>query len=76
MGILYGDLNAGFLPYYHRLDANLKKKFAVSENSTLEVNVGATNLYNRKNIFYVDRVTQEKVNQLPFMPSVGVNLTF
>lgn len=76
MGVIYGELNQGFLPFYHRLDFNLKRKFVLSENSVLEVNVGATNLYNRKNVFYVDRVTQERVNQLPFMPSVGVNLTF
>ncbi len=76
MGVIYGELNQGFLPYYHRLDANLKRKFVLTENSTLEANIGATNIYNRKNVFYVDRVTQERVNQLPFMPSVGVNLTF
>jgi len=42
----------------------------------MEANVGITNAYNRQNIFYFDRVNYERVNQLPFMPSAGVNVNF
>lgn len=72
----FADLNKGRLPYYHRLDINLKRKFILGKNSTLEANIGATNAYNRNNLFFIDRVTAAKVYQLPLMPSVGLNLTF
>lgn len=72
----FADLNGGRLPYYHRLDVNIKRKFILGKNSTLEVNLGATNAYNRDNLFFIDRVTAEKVYQLPLMPSFGMSLTF
>ncbi len=74
--ILYGPLNQGRLPDYHRFDINLKRVFAFSELSSLEVNAGITNIYNRENIFYVDRVSGDRVNQLPFLPSLGVLFSF
>jgi hypothetical protein len=76
LGILYADLNAGRLPTYHRLDLDLKKRFHFSEHTVLEVNASVVNLYNRKNIFYIDRITNEKVYQLPIMPSLGLSLAF
>lgn len=76
LGIIYGPLNDSRLPTYHRLDFNLKRKFAVGENGLLEVNVGATNLYNRDNIFYINRVSGEKILQLPLLPSVGATFNF
>ncbi|MBI5219400.1 MAG: TonB-dependent receptor [Bacteroidia bacterium] len=76
IGILYGDLDKGRLPYYHRLDVSLKRVFELGKNSRLEANAGITNVYNRENIFYFDRLTHEPVNQLPFMPSAGLSLTF
>ncbi len=76
LGIVYGPLNQGRLPYYHRLDANLKKTIPTGEDSQLEFTFSITNVYNRKNIFYFDRIRYERVDQLPFMPSIGVNWTF
>ena len=75
LGIYYGDLNSQRLPYYHRLDLNMKKKIEFAE-TTLEVNVGVTNAYNRENVFYFDRVKFKRVNQLPMLPSFGVNWKF
>lgn len=69
-------LNEGRLPYYHRLDLTIKRKFAIGKNSILETNLSLTNAYNRDNIFFVDRVTAKKVYQLPMMPSFGLSLTF
>ncbi len=78
-----GDLNYFFaegqiheLPWYHRLDINIKRTFHFYENTKLEVSAGATNVYNRENVFYFDRVRYERVNQLPFLPSASVVLTF
>ncbi len=76
LGILYGEYNAGRLPTYHRLDISAKRVFYLSETAKIEANIGATNVYNRANIFYFDRITNERVNQLPFMPSAGVTLRF
>lgn len=76
LGLIYADYNKGRLPYYHRLDGGITKIFQLRENSNLEVNVTITNAYNRQNIFYVDRISNEKVYQLPLMPSAGLNLTF
>lgn len=76
LGILYADLNAGRLPTYHRLDFDIKKTFHFSERTVFEVDFSIVNVYNRKNIFYVDRITNEVVYQLPIMPSLGISLTF
>ena len=76
LGILFADLNQGRLPTYHRLDLNAKRKVYFSESTILEIDLGITNVYNRANVFYVDIVTSEVVNQLPFLPSLGLTLTF
>lgn len=76
LGIQYADLNQGRLPYYHRLDINIKHTIYLNDRSNIEINVGATNMYNRANIFYFDRIKYDRVNQLPLMPSVGVNWSF
>jgi hypothetical protein len=76
LGIYYGELNSARLPYYHRLDLSVKRTIYFSESVILEANAGITNAYNRENVFYFDRVKFKRVNQLPMMPSVGVNLRF
>jgi hypothetical protein len=76
LNLQLAGLNEGRLPYYHRLDLNLKRKFMIGKNSILEANVSVTNVYNRNNIFFVNRVTADEVYQLPLLPSFGLNLTF
>lgn len=76
LGVLYGELNQGRLPAYHRLDANIRRTWTLSKRMVLEVNAGVTNVYSRENIFYFNRVTNQRVNQLPFLPSLGVDFTF
>jgi len=76
LNIEYAKLNKGRLPYYHRLDFSIKRKFVLGKNSILETNLSVTNAYNRNNIFFIDRVTTDKVYQLPLMPSFGMSLTF
>lgn len=76
LGIFYGELNKGRLSYFHRLDISLQRAFHISKNSTLEVVAGVTNVYDRDNIFYVNRVTNSRVYQLPILPSFGMNMTF
>lgn len=74
--LIYADYNEARLSYYHRLDLGLKKIFFLAENSRLEMSVSVTNVYDRNNVFYVDRITNERVDQLPIMPSFGFNLKF
>ena len=76
LGILYGGLNKGRLPWYHRFDISLRRTIVLTENSILEITGSVTNVYDRENIFYVNRVTNQRVNQLPILPSLGVSLTF
>ena len=76
LGILYGDLNSGRLPDYHRLDLGLTKTWKFSEHQVLQVDASVTNTYDRQNIFYFDRVTAQRKDQLPLLPSVGMSYTF
>ena len=76
LGVVYGDLNEGRLPYYHRLDISLSKTIEFSKTTILEMTVSVTNAYNRENIFYFDRIEHKRVNQLPLLPSGGISLRF
>lgn len=76
LGIIYGEINGGELPWYHRLDIDIKRKFYFSEHTILEADFSVTNVYNRKNIFYVDIITSDVIYQLPIMPSFGLTLSF
>lgn len=75
-GVTYGELYAGRLPNYHRLDLSIKRKFSLGKRSLLEVNLSATNVYNRNNIFYFDRLTFNRVDQLPILISGGASFSF
>lgn len=75
-GLAYGELYAGRLPNYHRLDLSLKKKFSIGKRSLLELNASVTNVYNRNNIFYFDRISYTRVDQLPILWSAGLNFSF
>jgi hypothetical protein len=77
LGIIYADeLNGGRLPYYHRLDISGKKSFDFASGNRMEVTASVTNVYNRENIFYFDRIRYERVNQLPILPSLAVSYRF
>lgn len=70
---LLGDQNLGRLPTYHRLDLSLSKKVSLSyADITLSLNI--LNLYNRKNIFYFDRKTGQRVNMLPILPTATLKI--
>ena len=77
LGILFDEnRNAGRLPYYHRLDVSIKKKFTFTKYTQLELTASVTNAYNRENIFFFDRVLYDRVNQLPILPSLGLVFRF
>ena len=76
MGVLYGELNAGRLPTYHRFDIDVKRKFYFTENIMLEADFSVTNVYNRNNVFYVNLVTSDIARQLPILPTFGLTFSF
>ena len=77
VGVLYSQTrNGGRLPSYHRLDFSLIKRISFGDKGELEINASVTNAYNRGNIFYFDRITYDRVNQLPILPSVSVKYSF
>ena len=71
-----GDFNSERLPYYHRLDITVKKQFTFKNKSVLEMIGSITNVYNRNNIFYVNRITGKEIYQFPFLPSIGISYKF
>ena len=70
------ELNGGRLPAYHRLDIGFKKKFFIGERHSIELSASLTNVYNYSNVFYVNRITNEVVYQLPFLYYFGMNWRF
>jgi hypothetical protein len=76
LGVLYGDYNSQRLPYYSRLDLDIKKRFHLGKRMRLEIDVSVTNVTNEKNVFYVDRITNTVVYQLPILPSLGLSFSF
>ncbi len=77
LGVIYDEnLNTGRLPYYHRLDISMKRTFYISERTKLESYVSIVNVYNRRNIFYFDRIRYTRVDQLPIIPAAGLSLSF
>lgn len=81
LGIIYDDLNLGRLPYYHRLDVSAKKTYSFKHKEKdierkMDVILSVTNVYNRANIFYFNRVDYTREDQLPILPSISVSYSF
>ena len=76
LGIIYADLFGGRLPYYHRLDLDVKYNLFFSATSKLVFDLSVINVYDRKNVFYVDLVSGEVIYQLPVLPSFGITFYF
>ncbi|MCU0440929.1 MAG: TonB-dependent receptor [Bacteroidia bacterium] len=72
----FRDFNTGRLPSFHRLDVSLSKKIKFKNKQQLTLIASVTNVYNRQNIFYFDRSNFRRVDQLPIMPTLGINFSF
>lgn len=73
---LLGSFNSQRLPTYHRLDITFKKQVHFKNKTTMELIASVTNVYNRNNVFYVNRVTGKQIDQFPILPSFGVSYKF
>lgn len=77
IGIIYAnDINGGRLSAYHRLDLSVRKRFELSKNSNVETTFSLTNVYDRNNIFYIERLDNTRVFQLPLFPSLNATWNF
>jgi CarboxypepD_reg-like domain/TonB-dependent Receptor Plug Domain len=77
LDVIYDNkINNGRLSDYHRLDASIKKKITIKQGNIIEATLGATNMYNRNNIFYINRITNTKQFQLPFFPTLAIGWNF
>lgn len=74
--IYANSINGGRLTQYHRMDLSLKKTFKLSTFSTLESTFAITNVYDRNNVFYVNRIDNKVYYQLPVFPSLNVSWRF
>jgi len=72
--LLYTEQYNARLPAYHRLDVSAERNFDLSPDLQLTVEGGAINTYDRQNLFYLDLLTRERVDQLPVIPYVGLTL--
>jgi hypothetical protein len=76
LGIVYADFDSQRLPDYHRLDVSISKHVQFSPKMALRIDASVINLYDRENIFYFDRITGQRVNQLPILPTLSIGLDF
>ncbi|MEE9225514.1 MAG: TonB-dependent receptor [Bacteroidota bacterium] len=70
-----GPKNQGRLPVYHRLDLSLSKVLNL-RFATLTAEVAIVNVYDRRNMFYFNRSSGQRVDQLPFLPTINLSASF
>ena len=71
-----GEFNSERLPFYHRLDITVKKRFILKNQDIIEATASVINAYDRRNIFYVNRITGDQIDQFPILPSFGLSYKF
>ncbi|HTB06269.1 MAG TPA: TonB-dependent receptor [Bacteroidia bacterium] len=76
LGTVYGVFDSERLPDYSRLDVSADKVFQLSTSVALHANASIINVLNRENIFYYNRTTGQRVNQLPILPTLSIGLSF
>jgi hypothetical protein len=72
---MLGPKNSGRLPSYHRLDVSVSKAFRF-EAARLILEASVLNVYNRRNMFYFDRSTGERIDMLPILPTLNLRVEF
>lgn len=73
--VIYERPFDSLLPTYHRLDVSIERTWHLSR-AALTLQASALNVYDRRNIFYVDVFTLQRKDQLPFVPTLGLKVAF
>ncbi len=73
--VIYERPFRGILPAYHRLDASAAKRFKL-QHASVTVQASLINVYDRRNVFYLDVFTLRRVDQLPLIPSAGLRIEY
>lgn len=73
--VIYERPYNAVLPTYHRLDVSVERTFALGPID-LTVLGSVINVYDRRNLFYFDIFTLNRVDQLPIIPSLGIKVGF
>ncbi len=71
--VIYDRPFGATLPGYHRLDVSIDRSFALAA-AEMTLRGSVINVYDRRNVFYVDAAAIRHADQLPFMPSVGLRV--
>lgn len=71
--VLYERPYNAVLPTYHRLDVSIERTFTLGR-ATATAQASAINVYDRRNLYYLDVFTLERADQLPFVPSLGLKV--
>lgn len=74
--LLADEINGGRLSYYHRLDISIQYTHKINKFAYIESTFALTNVYNRQNVFYLERISNQRVNQLPIIPSINFTVGF
>ncbi|MDH7514730.1 MAG: TonB-dependent receptor [Bacteroidota bacterium] len=72
---ILGEKNRGRLPAYHRLDISVSKSFTLGM-VRLFVEGSILNVYDRKNMFYFNQTTGERIDMLPLLPTLNLKVEF
>ncbi|MEM6647239.1 MAG: TonB-dependent receptor [Bacteroidota bacterium] len=71
--VIYERPYNGVLPTYHRLDVSVERSFEF-EYTTVKAQAGLINAYDRANLFYLDVFTLDRADQLPLVPTFGLEI--
>lgn len=72
--VILDDFYEGRMLPLHRLDLSAERSFDWNRGQ-VHIKAGATNLYDRENMFYYDVFTHRRVNQLPLAPYLTLEVS-
>lgn len=73
--VIYEEPYRGVLPAYHRVDVSAQRSFDLGA-ADLTLQASVLNVFDRQNVFYLDVFTLRRVDQIPVVPTFGMQLSF
>lgn len=73
--VIYERPFSAVLPTYHRLDVSLARTMHLG-SAHVKLQASVINAYDRRNLFFVDVFTLKRKDQLPLLPSLGIEVAF